>query len=557
MGVDSGSKSAVQRAVRSVHNHVLVLVLIAAAASLAEAAPKRGSAASRPHDTVAVAEPGPWRTVEAVAVRKRPGTRSAVIGHLTADTVVTIEQRRASWIRVRVRVGARRKKTIVGYLPRAAITSAAPAMSEERDEDAARAARGLDARTTIEAVVVRKKPGEKQAAAGELPAGTEVVIEGEQGRWLRVRAGRITGYVTRTTLTAAARPPEVLAVSNAPSSAYEPDSQLAVAPAVDETIRPATSWRAKATATALVATVTAPSSALRSGPAREAAEVAKANKGARLIVIDARGTPGWVHVRDTGGHDGWISQRELGNGADMVAGTDDGTLVRSMPEAVAVAGVEPHRSWSLRIGAGAGYRALGSEVMSRATDAPSDQRTSAGGGTAEVALDAVARPARSLSVGVDARIDSGRSAAAATRGLDVGLRAGFRPRPIFELSLRAGARSESSVSAAMGVSERLAGATIGVRLDVTPARSRVTATLQVDSLFGGRWKHDQTDSKARALWAGMTIGVRIMRGLSLHTSFDLGRATTTWSQMSMSADPATARRTDTTQVLQFGISGAL
>lgn len=518
---------------------------------------------------VAVAEPGPWRTVEAVAVRKRPGTRSTVIGRLTADTVVTIEQRRASWIRIRVRVGAKRKKTIVGYLPRAAITSAAPAISEKRDEDAGPAARGIDARTTIEAVVVRKKPGEKQAAAGELPAGTEVVIEREQGRWLRVRAGRITGYVTRTTVTAPSAAPEALAVSNAPSSAQESGSQLAVVSPVDATsrpatIRPATSWRAvrdrettKATRTALFATVTAPASALRSGPALEADQVAKADKGDRLIVLDARGTPGWVQVRDTDGHDGWVSQRELGNGTEMVASIDDGAPVRRAPEIVAVAGVEPRRSWSLRIGAGAGYRALASEVMSRATDAPADQRTSDGGSVAEVAIDALARPVRSFSVGVDARIEVGRSATAATRGLDVGLRAGGRPGQMFELSLRVGARSESSVSALMGAGERLSGATIGGRVDVTPARSRVTATLQVDSLIGGTWKHDLTESKARALWAGMTIRVRLVRGLSLHTSFDLGRATTTWSQMSMSAETTPVRRIDTTQVLQFGLAGEL
>ena len=61
-------------------------------------------------------------------------------------------------------------------------------------------------RTTID-VVLRKQPGEHEAAVAKLRAGTTVTVEAQDGRWLRVRAGDRVGYLTRTTVVdAGARP---------------------------------------------------------------------------------------------------------------------------------------------------------------------------------------------------------------------------------------------------------------------------------------------------------------------------------------------------------------
>jgi hypothetical protein len=78
-----------------------------------------------------------------------------------------------------------------------------------------------DPRHTTEAVTIRKKPGEKEAAVAKLAANTPITVLDEEGRWLRVRAGANEGYVLRTSVNDdtpapdaspkwGASPPEVL-----------------------------------------------------------------------------------------------------------------------------------------------------------------------------------------------------------------------------------------------------------------------------------------------------------------------------------------------------------
>ena len=57
---------------------------------------------------------------------------------------------------------------------------------------------GAEPRRTTVTIALRKKPGEKQPAIIKLAAHTAVVVEAEAGRWLRVRVGRVVGYLPRT-----------------------------------------------------------------------------------------------------------------------------------------------------------------------------------------------------------------------------------------------------------------------------------------------------------------------------------------------------------------------
>lgn len=57
-----------------------------------------------------------------------------------------------------------------------------------------------DPRHTTEAVTLRKKPGEKEAEVAKIAANTPLTVLGEEGRWLRVRAGSNEGYVLRTSV---------------------------------------------------------------------------------------------------------------------------------------------------------------------------------------------------------------------------------------------------------------------------------------------------------------------------------------------------------------------
>src|SRR5256885_2075760 len=58
-------------------------------------------------------------------------------------------------------------------------------------------------RRTIEAATLRKKPGEHEAAVAQLPAHTPVTVLGLEGRWLRVRALSVEGFLTRTQVSEA------------------------------------------------------------------------------------------------------------------------------------------------------------------------------------------------------------------------------------------------------------------------------------------------------------------------------------------------------------------
>ncbi len=57
-----------------------------------------------------------------------------------------------------------------------------------------------DPRHTTEAVTLRKKAGEKEAEVAKIPANTPVTVLGEDGRWLRVRAGANEGYILKTSV---------------------------------------------------------------------------------------------------------------------------------------------------------------------------------------------------------------------------------------------------------------------------------------------------------------------------------------------------------------------
>ncbi|MBA3391880.1 MAG: SH3 domain-containing protein [Deltaproteobacteria bacterium] len=430
-----------------------------------------------------------------------------------------------------------------------------------------------DERTTTVEVTVRKRPGERQGAAGTLPAGTEVVVEAEQGRWLRVRAGRISGYVTRTTLSA----PKDAAVAAAPRDVRAPavdeaagsEAQISTVPARDRDVSRPTSWRtardretSTVTASALLATVTVPSATLRARPEAAAEQVASIVKGQRVVVTDARTHRGWIAVRDSSGHTGWIALHELGNDLAMIqsAGGADAPAIHPTTKVTQTrrAATDSHRrAWSLQLAVGAGYRALATEIETTGEQ----QQVAGSAGVARLEVDATASPLRAISIGVDAQVDLGRSGGTdvqATRGLAAGVRIGIRPRDLAELSVRGGLRRETTELTGTGVTEQLAGTTVGVRLDVSPQRSRLSARVELDTLVEGTWQQGDVaiPSAPRAMWAGMTIGVRIVGGVSVHAAFEHGRVSTAWSEMTMT-EPVGARRVDASQLFQVGLSGAL
>ena len=415
-----------------------------------------------------------------------------------------------------------------------------------------------DGRRTTEAVTLRKKPGEKEAAVVQLPAGTEVEVLAENGRWLRVRVNKVEGFLARTTVSNPDAP--VMAPTGNWSAARHPNSEEI---------------------TELFVEVTAPTSTLRSAPKPDAASVVEVPRGGHLVVLDAGSNPSWIHARDEQGHDGWIARDQIDNGASsvVVTGVDLKGLGMS-PDAFVR---RPQPKLALRADVGIGFRSLGMDLTSNASGGLTNYVVDADAIAATLDVDAVKRFAGRAFVAGDARLqlsDSspginypGPTSAAGkipfeTFAADVGVRAGLRAKQVFDLSLRAGVHYDAFVTRSvdnvgMLPRERLLGATLGLHADVAPPRSRFAVTARFDAIvIGARAQtpglEDGQSNTAHGLWGGITVRYLLGHHLSVLGGYDLGRETTSWTGMSTREPGVTnAHRVDSTQLIQIGFGAEL
>jgi len=448
-------------------------------------------------------------------------------------------------------------------------------------------------KTTIE-VVLRTKPGERQRAVTKLPAGTTVVIEREEGRWLRVRAGKHVGYLTRTTIADAAPPPAPPAPAAAPGPTVPaaPSPSPSPSPTQPEAAvhGPSNRWsadRVQATqhgSTGLFVGVTAPRASLHAEARADAAKLAEVERGARLPVLDAK-QPGWIHVRDAEGHEGWIARADVDNGsAGAVIERPVSELAGAATSRPVALRAEPGRI-VMRAGAAVGYRSLGMDFTSNGSAGLANYLVSADAAAANAEVEVAARVSSRLRVGVDGRVQVSTSAPGpgidyfgpsraggkipfSTFAVDGGVRAGLRFRRVFELALRGGVHYDAFIATDVDNAgslprERLFGGTLGVRAEIMPPDSRVTVGLQLDALVVGDRRQtpgleDGASSDASAMWAGATIRYLVERHFSVFAAYDFARATTTWSGMSVRTPGVTeARRVDSSQLVQIGVSAEL
>jgi SH3-like domain-containing protein len=430
-------------------------------------------------------------------------------------------------------------------------------------------------RHTLEPVALRKKPGEKEAVVARLPAGAEVTVLAFDGRWLRVRAGGVEGYLARTTVSA----PEDADADAAAQIGQWSAGRRVGGRMVGE----------------LFIDVVVDRAVLRAEPRPDAAAIVALARGARLTVVDAASDPAWIRARDPAGHDGWIGRAEIDNGASgvVVTGVDLRGVERSETGGGAPRGIDrPHddrgaqparRPLVLRADLGIGYRALGMDLTSNAEGGLSNYTAEAGAVAATLDADAVLRLGGAWLAGADARVSASDSSPGLdypgptappgkipfrTFAADAGARFGARLQRAFDVAMRAGVHydafiTRSVANAGMLPRERLLGATLGVRADIAPERSRFAVTARFDALvLGGRAQtaglQDGTSSTAHALWGGLTLRYGVGHGVAAFGGYDFGRATTEWSGMSARQPGVTrTRRVDTAQLVQLGISAEL
>jgi SH3-like domain-containing protein len=413
-----------------------------------------------------------------------------------------------------------------------------------------------ETRTTTAVVIVRKAPGEKARALVTLPAGTPVEVVREDGRWLRIRIKKIEGYVTRTTVSEPVAKRATTAVWSAPRR----HEGVAV--------------------TDLFVEVTAPSALLRSAPKDDAPGVAELARGGRLSVIDAATDPAWIHGRDEQGHDGWIARAEVDNGAASVAVT--GVDLRTGAAVDELTRPTPRRV-AIRTELGIGFRSLGMDLTSNAEGGLTNYLVDADAVALTLDTTTVLRMFGSWFVAVDARVQLsdaspgidylGPTSPAGkipfrTFATDVGVRAGLRAKQVFDLSLRAGGHYDAFLprdvdNAGMLPREQLLGLTLGASAEIVPKHSPFSATIRGDILaIGARAQtpglEDGTSNTTRGVWAGATVRYLLGQRWAVFGGYEFGRATTSWTGMSVRQPGVTsARRVDTTQLLQVGMSAEI
>lgn len=406
-------------------------------------------------------------------------------------------------------------------------------------------------RTAVE-VTVRKKAGEKAAAVAVVPAGTDLEVVREDGRWVVVRIKGADGYVTRTSFVP---PPVAAPASSAWSAPRRSDAGVELS---------------------LYVGVTAASGSLHADRTTSSAVVATLARGARIAVVDAASDPDWIQGRDDQGHAGWIARREVTDGAPAA-------LEVRAPTAAATFSGAPARPLELRVFAGVGFRSLGMDLTSNSAGGLTNYLVDADSVAGTLEVDALLRPAGAWLVGFDGAAQT----SVASPGIDypgptsaagkvafrtvtgeLGVRAGRRFRDAIELAARIGGHYDAFLprdvdNAGMLPRERLLGATAGARLELRPSQSRFGAVVRADVLvLGSRAQttglEDGTSSTAHAVWGGVTIRIAATRRWAVFGAYDFARMSTSWSGMSTRQPGVTSTsRIDTAQVMQLGVGAAL
>ncbi len=416
-----------------------------------------------------------------------------------------------------------------------------------------------ESRTTSAAATVYKAAGEKSAVVARLPAGATVEVVGAEGRWLRVKVKGAVGYLARTQVTEPAAPV-------APPAWSKPRRGLGADQA------------------RLLRVAVTRATDLRGAPQPGASTVGPVAAGVTLVVVDGTTVPGWIEVRDPGGKRGWIERGAVGNGTAAAAvegrpGPSEGGVART-----AAAGDDgftrrPPGAHGVRAEARLAYVALGKDFTSDAGGGLSNYLVDAD--AAALLIEVAARRARGRWwVGAEAGVELGAASPGLdypgptappgkipfqTFAVDIAARAGRRLAPSLDLGVRVGGHYDAFLpseveNAGMLPHERLLGLAVGLELELTPPRSRVSASVRAGGLvWADRAQTPGLEDGARSDASALGGGVRLRYALAgrwhLAGGVELRRASTRWSGPSVRQPGVTsARRIDTTQLLQLGMA---
>ncbi len=379
------------------------------------------------------------------------------------------------------------------------------------------------------------KPAESSRVVTHVPAGKSVVVIERKGRWLRVRAGRRRGWLTRTTVAAADQRDKIIARRRARRA----------------TRGKAKGWRAK--------------HGYRVGTA-DPTGTATADRKERTASLDGKPRFSDPFAPDRPGAAVTDATREPAR--------DDLTATSAPPVIVRPPNLTAHAAFGYRSLAmdyasdgttGLGNYAVATGAMTSAVGAragyshgrlqlavEADYRTSysspgihyepsAGGGMGDVGF---------MTHDASAVVIAGARIADAFGGTSARARGGYHYQAFLVDQLDNIARMPS---------ESLAGPTVGAELSLPRAIGGTSLEVGLDVMVGGHraqteGRTDGTSSSAGALWVTTRLQHSLVAGFDLVLTHQYGHARTEWTGPSDRDTAETwANRTDSSQTVVIGV----
>lgn len=365
--------------------------------------------------------------------------------------------------------------------------------------------------------VLRRKPGESSASVGDLRDGARLSVLGRKGRWLKVRAGKRTGWIARTQVAAqAARPahrPAPTAWGARRVRALRSGNTAPTSPAYDVVAAGDDSPRSPRRAAA--------SRLASRDPTEESAEPVQRTTSVRGSSRHLGLRTGMSAVRMVYRSDGQSALSSYRIAARSVVAELAGGLALMPRRFGAQLGIEGH----YRVG----------------YSSPGIRYQSSDGAVGDIAF--ATTEARAGLIG-GARLSPalGGSTLAVTAGYHYGA---FLPRALDNHGKLA--------------REDLRGLFVGLRLQFADVRGGASLHAAVDRLLAGRRAQtvgleDGVVQAVEATWARLTLLVPVSSTVCFEGSYRLGRAQTSWrGESPRQPDISTALRNDQEHLVTAGL----
>lgn len=407
-----------------------------------------------------------------------------------------------------------------------------------------------------EPATIRVGPGDSYKSAGDLPAGTTIVVTALKGRWAQVRRGRKLFWILRRSLTG-----------------YQPRTEPTTA------AEGARVWGGNDARASFRVQVASDDARLFLGPSLTAEVAGAASRGTDYVVVSRSDDRQWLEVRAPDGRAVWIQSNRVQSNTMADVEADGWSSTASAPSLSAWRkGSLPGLEAATRIGLG--YRSISMNHTSDGQGALANTITESQAMAAEGALDLVWRnSSRRVHVGVDGQV----RASYAKPGIDVirdnmslgdvdfsmyetqgGARVGIVLSD-FEISVRAGARydvflTRSVDNVGLLPRESLLSVVGGMRVDWYRLAPELVLSVRGEMLVSGRHRQTQgledgEETTVKGASGDLRAIYAATRLLDVVATFHYRWTGYSWSGRSeRNPDVMQASRSDHAQSLGIGIA---